>query len=321
MTLKDPEHVTVGGGASDKGFALVVVIWIGVLLALIAAAFTSSVRSRIRATASQSATVRGEAFADAGVRLAMLDLLNVPTASTKPQRFVPGGTPVLCAIGADASLAIAIEDEDGKINLNTQNGDLLMALFAGLGASQSDARRYADRVMDFRDSDDDKRADGAERAEYPAGREAGPKNANFASADELDQVLGIPAGIRDLAKRYLTTASVQDGFDPTTAPEALKALIVRGAGGIVVSQSDRPLSDGITISSDLPLGFAATSRRQAYAIHSEALLASGGRFVSEAIVTLPDGPDGVPLLHRWRRGASILPEGKAIPPPQQLPPC
>jgi general secretion pathway protein K len=318
----DPDpHVGAGDERRERGFALVVVIWLGVLLALIAAAFTSSVVSRMRSTAATADIVRGEAAADVGIRLAMIELLN-PQEGSMPQRFVASGPTAFCGLGSGTTLAVRVEDEDGKINLNTSNREVLSALFAGLGAKADDARRYAERVMDFRDADNDQRPDGAEASAYSDAKGGQrPKNANFESVDELDQVLGIPNDIRMSAKNYLSVAATADGFDPAVAPQGLRTLMVRGAGGIVATTLDKPAGAEQSIESDLPSGFGITSRRQAYRILSEARLETGARYASDAIITLPSGPEGNPVIHRWRRGTSPVGPDAEFPAKSALPPC
>ncbi len=182
----------IGGNKAgrDKGFALIVVLWLGVLLALMAAGFASAVTSRLRATSADADLVRAEAFADAGARIALLDLMNAGSRNGSPPRFARDGTPLVCALEGEAVLVIQAEDEEGKVNLNLADERLLTALFAGLGSTDDEARHYADAIIDFRDADDDKRLNGAERDDYH-GKGAGPKNAAFQSIDELDQVLGL----------------------------------------------------------------------------------------------------------------------------------
>jgi general secretion pathway protein K len=308
----------------QSGFALIAVLWIGILLALIAAAFSSSVRSRIRETAGRADMIRAEAAADAGVRLALIDLLNRGKNSNAPQRFSAGGTPVTCSLGADATLVIQVEDEEGKVNLNTSNEDLLVALFAGLGATHDKARGYAERVMDFRDGDHDERANGAEREDYPKSMTGGlgPKDADFTSVGELDQVLGLPADLRDRAKPYLTVFSGKDGIDASVAPHGLRDVLVAGSNGIVAASNGAGSGDSeFSISSALPRTFLSASTHRVYGITAEAILPSGARYVSEAVAGLPDGEVGIPVFQHWRRGTSGIPTGKQNQSATKAGPC
>jgi type II secretory pathway component PulK len=297
----------------QRGFALIAVLWIGILLALIAAAFSSAVRSRIRETAGRADTIRAEAVADAGVRMALMDLLNRGKNSQASPRFSSDGTPVVCSVGEEATLIIQVEDEEGKVNLNTSNEELLVALFAGLGATHDKARGYAERVMDFRDSDQDKRLDGAEREDYAKSPEGvlGPKNTDFSSVDELDQVFGLPADLREKAKPFLTVFSTKDGIDASVAARALRDILVTGSNGIVAASNSAGSGDSaFSISSELPRTFLARSSQRAYGITAEAFLPSGVRYVSEAVAGLPQGDVGIPVFQHWRRGMSRSPAGQ-----------
>lgn len=299
----------------DDGFALIVVIWIGVFLALIAAAFSASVRSRIREAASHAEVARAEAFADAGVRIALLELANSGNEARGGKRFPPDGSTVFCAIPPDATLSIKIVDQDGKININTDNEDLLLALFEGLGASRSAARTYVDRIMDFRDADSERRSDGAEREDYAKviGGHLPPKDADFLTVDELDQVLGIPPDVRDRAKPFLTAAATQSGVDPSVASSQLRAVLVRGTNGIDVAASD----GSSFIASDLPQNLTAASSRSSYGIRAEAILPSS-RYVSEVVAHLGVSSSRVEV-RSWHRGIT---DETGIPPPfTKLPPC
>jgi general secretion pathway protein K len=308
----------------QKGFALIAVIWIGILLALIAAAFSSAVRSRLRETAGRAELIRAEAAADAGVRIALMELLNRGRDSKAVLRFPNDGTPVSCSIVTDITLIIRVEDEEGKVNLNTANEDLLVALFAGLGATHEKARGYAERVMDFRDGDHDKRLDGAEREDYAKSPDGllGPKDADFAAIDELDQVLGLPPDLREKAKPFLTVFSGKDGIDASVASRGLRDILVAGSNGIVAASNDAGASgSAFSISSDLPRTFLSQSSRRAYGITAEAILPSGARYVSEAVAGLPNGDVGIPVFQHWRRGMSRTPAGQQLPVPKNAGPC
>lgn len=314
----------IGGNKAgrDKGFALIVVLWLGVLLALMAAGFASAVTSRLRATSADADLVRAEAFADAGARIALLDLMNAGSRNGSPPRFARDGTPLVCALEGEAVLVIQAEDEEGKVNLNLADERLLTALFAGLGSTDDEARHYADAIIDFRDADDDKRLNGAERDDYH-GKGAGPKNAAFQSIDELDQVLGLPAGIRQSAKAYLTTLSNETGIDESVASETLKSLLVKGSGGIAVGSSaeNQDTSDGEFISSGLPRAYLSTSSRHAFRVRAEAILHNGVRYASDVMLRLPESAVGHASFLRWRRGATTRAPGEAIASPQALKPC
>lgn len=298
MVRKPP---SIPESSRESGFALVVVLWLAVLVALVAAVFTNAVRSRLRETAARASLLQAEALADAGVRIGILALLNPdPNAKFAP-RYQSASAAITCAVPDAGVLTIEIEDEEGKVNLNTSNDALLMALFSGLGASDAEARAYSAKILDFRDADDEARPDGAERQDYEKakGLPAGPKNGDFIAVSELDQVVGLPPELRERAKPFLTTFSQQNGVDAARMPKGLAEILERGAR---VATTSPGLSNG----KDLPASFLAVSSKRAFMIRPEAFTQSGARYSIEAIVQLPDTPNGVPLMRQWQRSTSRL---------------
>ena len=91
---------------------------------------------------------------------------------------------------------VTVEDEAGKVDLNSASEPLLRALLAGAGATPVEVDRITAAILDYRDADNLRRPDGAEADEYRlAGRQNGPKNAPFDSIFELGQVLGVDAAL------------------------------------------------------------------------------------------------------------------------------
>ena len=305
--------------ARQGGFALIVVIWLGVLLSIMAAAFTSAVKSRIRTTSAAVEAARAEALATAGVRIAILDLLSARDGTARPPRFGPGAPPVVCQAGTGEILTISVDDEEGKVNLNTPNERLLTALLVGLGAGASDARGMAAKILDYRDIDNDKRPDGAERDDYAKaqGVHALPKNSDFTSVDELDQVLGLPGDVVARMKPFVTVLSNQSGIDPAVASRELKSILRKGASG--ATDASAGLDDGIFSAEALPPEFVSPTSRRGFSIRAEAQLASGARFVSEALIGLQSGNGATPNFRQWRR----VPSPQAQPQSAQgiWPPC
>ena len=83
----------------DRGFILIVVISAIGTLALVAASFAQITSSHVRAAASAVQSAGAEALADAGVQLAILDLVAARSASAPRQRFAPDGTAQSCDAG------------------------------------------------------------------------------------------------------------------------------------------------------------------------------------------------------------------------------
>lgn len=279
--------------ATDTGFVLVLVLWSALFLALLAAGFAASVRTHIRATASATELARAEAIADGGVNLALLDLLSTRQNARAERRFPTEDRAAGCQAGDGAVMFIRVEDEAGKINLNLASETLLTSFFVGLGASGDDAHSYASHVLDFRDSEDDPRSDGAERDAYTAAdQRSPPKNGLFDTVDELDQVLGLPADLVSKAKAYATVHSGVTGFDETVAPPELTELL------------DTAALQSVTGGLDSGGPFKSRSMQKAFSIRALARMRSGVQYVAHAIVEFPFRAEPSYALRQWRRGSA-----------------
>jgi general secretion pathway protein K len=302
LTASMSGSVTSKGKRDEGGFILVIVIWLALLLALFANSFTASTRSHLRLTASLVGNAQAEALADAGVNLAMLTLSENSQAVVAGQagRIAVGGMAYTCAIEGHGSVRIVVQDEGGLVNINRAGTRLLAALFAGLGASPEAASRYADAIADYRDLDDDRRPNGAEKAEYEAaGRPSWPKNSSFDLNEELDQVLGFDRALAAAARPYISVHSSTAGVDPLSVPADLARIIARGAAALDGAAS---LKSGFE--HELPAEFAGASSRRVFRVTSTAVTTAGAAFVREAVVDLQSPSIGIPWLRMWRIGSN-----------------
>src|SRR5215470_15031289 len=179
--------------AGERGFALVLVIWGLGLIALIALTVITAERYRILAAANVIENARAEALAEAGINLVRLELTSVLAgAAAKASRFAANGTPHVCALPGGALAALAVEDEGGKVDLNTASPKLISALLRGFGAGFDQADGLAAAIAEFAQASRGRVVDGAAFDAYAAdGRAYGPKKAPFETVFELDQVIGM----------------------------------------------------------------------------------------------------------------------------------
>lgn len=237
----------------DRGAALLVVILGLALAAAAAGAILLTARAEISETRLHLEAARARAIADAGVAIAAARLL----AEEEPPR-------AFTARLDDVEIAIAIEDEAGKVDVNEAPPALLEAAFRAAGLEPSEAARLADATADWRDRDDERRLQGAEAADYRGGALPPPRNGPFRSLDELRGVKHFPPEILPTLRRYATAHSQLRGFDPReAAPELLKLV-----------QGERAYM---------------RSHRIAYRVLSGAALPSGARFRRDAVLWLTPG--------------------------------
>jgi hypothetical protein len=289
----------------DDGFALIVVIGVVSLLAAVAIIFTAAVRSYIRTHSAEVGVAEAQALADAGANIAILRLLG-SLANDEPYKF--DGTPFGCSLKNGQAVTVRVQDEAGKVDLNSAKGEVLRALFSGVGLTLDDAQSKANAVSDFTDRDDDRLLNGGERDDYAAaGRANGPKNSAFETVDELNQVLGLDSDTARLLRPFVTIYSGQEGVDPHSATQELTNILNRGEKG-----STEGLLAGDTQS--LPQGIAIASVRRVFGIDAEVVTSRGTRFVRSAVVkfdkefslTSSTSKRRPPFqVLRWQRGDAI----------------
>jgi general secretion pathway protein K len=125
-------------------------------------------------------------LADSAIRVAILQLTAPVQAAASPS--VPESLTVRIF---SQPIAVQIERETRRVDLNAADEDVLAAALAAHQIEEGDARVLAARIIDWRDVDDSAELRGAERTEYRrAGRDSGPRNGAFETVSELRQVLG-----------------------------------------------------------------------------------------------------------------------------------
>ena len=296
----------------ERGFSLLAAIWAMALLAFLAVLVVqSSGRHAAHVRLARDLAI-AEAAADAGVTLAILDLMAAREERRRVRRFALGGAAVRCRLEDGVALAIAVADEAGRVDLNQADERLLVALVMGLGADRARARQHAAAIADFRDRDDSKRTDGAEAPDYRAAGRDGPKNAPFAHIDELAQVLGLEPDDVARLRPHVTIFSALPGLDPGAASDALKEILARGAaefGLVVGSRRDA-----------LPAAFAVASPNRVYRVSAEAHTA-GAVYHREAVLQLGEARDAYDF-RAWRRaGLPLLPAAMTAEEVAALVPC
>lgn len=209
------------GDAGEAGYALVAAVASILVFALIALMVIEASRGSVVTAGAEVDRARAEAAAEAGLAMALHDLLHPGAAGMPPI----DGRVRRVRYGA-ATLSIAIEDEQGKVPLNSLEGEQVRRLFAELGLSGERLDIATDSFLDWVDDDDDPRPNGAE-ASYYALSGIRPRNGMFRSVGEVAQVRGCG---NDIARRLETIATVHFGngrFRPEHA--SLEAIrVVKG---------------------------------------------------------------------------------------------
>lgn len=170
----------------ERGMALVGVLAVVSLLTVLAVGALGVARRHGQLAHRSFEVVQASEFADSAIRLAIIELtapaVQIAAAS-------PSSTLIVRVFGRP--LAVQVEREARRVDLNAADEAVLASTLAGKGMDEADARVLAARIIDWRDTDDEASARGAERTEYRrVGRSSGPRNDAFESISELHQVLG-----------------------------------------------------------------------------------------------------------------------------------
>jgi len=208
--------VTEAAGRGERGFALLIVLWTLVLVALIVSHMVAAARQETRLAANLRTEAELGAVAEGGVHEAIFHALDQSAA-----HWAADGVPHRIA-SRQASLEIRVRSEAGKVNLNNAPVDLLAALLRETGVERGTAEGIAVAIVAWRARPG--QAPSMAAAYRQAGRGYEPPNAPFESVRELGDVLGVTPAILGRVAPYLTVYHDGD-VDPAAAdPVVLRAL-------------------------------------------------------------------------------------------------
>ena len=224
------------GTRRRDGFALMAALWLVVIVGV--TGYELSVRSRTRrlAVANTLEHVQAAAAAEAAletVRAGLENRLGHPldsrarTLSSKALdpwsdlAFLRGDT---ITLGDERAFATTY-DAGTRLQINKATEADLRRLLIALPLDAGEADRLAQRIMDWRDADDFRRARGAERDDYlRAGARRLPANADFDRVDELRDVDGMtPELYRRLAPLVTVLGTGQINLN-AASPVVLRSL-------------------------------------------------------------------------------------------------
>lgn len=289
--------------ASQSGVALVLVLWITVLLTITSGAYALMARmDQLEANTLLSGT-QARMTAEAGIHL-MAVALRDPDDLTRP---IADGRIYEQAIDG-VLLELSVTDERGKLDINAANEDTLVTLFGNNGLDSEQAALLAAAVLDWRDTDEVERVNGAEWDTYmAAGLTVGPANRPFMMVDELLQVLGMSYELYRRIEPGISVYSRASMPDPAYAPaEALLAvpdITLEEAQTFITERT--ALEPGDTQGVALPDGQLAVAqgRGLTYSIHAKATMPNGVWEQVEATIRLGGSHTGLPFrVLRWREG-------------------
>jgi general secretion pathway protein K len=305
----------------SRGIALILVLWVIALLSVMALGLTAAQRTESTLTANALAGARFRAAAEAGIAYAALNLLapqalDPDAAATDAEGqsvvWLPDATPHAWTF-AEVPMAISVQNEGSRIDINQADADVLTALFTVLGVSEDVSATLADRILDWRDEDDLKSLNGAEDPDYDAeGLPYGAKDGPFSSVEELRQVMGItPELYRRLAPEVTVdsgNAQVDEQFASAVVLAAVKGMTLEDAQITVTERTEPAIPGAVSGRAAAALGRGGPLYRIRVARANPDAAAQGVNGIAmEALVRVDQGGK-TPVQVQWRRyGLAPLP--------------
>jgi general secretion pathway protein K len=282
---------------TQRGVALLLVMWACTLLAILLGGYAMLAHTEGLQASYQFQQTRAHYAAEAGVMRAIY-ALQAPNIN---DRWMADGRVYPFAYDG-AKVGVSIISESGKVDLNAATPDVLTNLFRNVGVDPSHATAIAQAIIDWRSFPMTQQQAAQRMAAYTAaGRDYGPRNAPFASVEELQMVLGMTPALYEAVAPYVTIWSGRASPDPNTAPLLALASIPPGmdlqqaAAMIAARPGNAAANAGVGLVGNNGI---------THSIRSEAVLADGTRAVLRATVRLQGfrpGSQSFAVL-RWQEG-------------------
>lgn len=193
-------------GKSDDGIALFLVLWILVLLSVIAGEFCYTMRAETNMTRDFTERARAYYAAYAGIQKGIEEIIRakmIPPmipSTDMDETGVSGKKEIQWRVNVkippipfgDEQFEVRLDNESGKVNINSASANMLRILLNTFDLDEHHKDVIVDSTMDWRDTDDLHRLNGAENDYYEQlPKPYKCKNGDFDSVEELCLVRGL----------------------------------------------------------------------------------------------------------------------------------
>jgi general secretion pathway protein K len=244
-------------GRDERGFALLVVLLVLALIAVVGAEFSYSMRLEASAIRGYKNGIIGSHLAETALEQAIREIVaDAPLVAEDDDGlltfYAADRRPLPRLRRSKAELmgglySYRVTDEEALLNLNTSPPDRIDRLLLALGVDKEVRDTIVDSIQDWRDPNEEHRANGAESDDYylklPVPYRA--RNANLESVTELLQIKGITKEIYHGTKErpglasLVTVRSTGTVNMNTAGPAVLTALGLSTAEITEIQQSRR----------------------------------------------------------------------------------
>ncbi|MFQ6104237.1 MAG: general secretion pathway protein GspK [Candidatus Glassbacteria bacterium] len=177
----------------EAGIALVLTLWVITILMVTATYFAHGRRWDTRLASNFKESTFSYYLARSAVAKTRVLLANEEEELTgRGFDFVDGILEIPEEEVSGGYMSAVVSDLERKVNINKAPFQLLRSLLINTGCDFEEAERLADCILDWRDVNEERRANGAEDEEYLALPDPYPsKDAPFDSVEELLLVMGM----------------------------------------------------------------------------------------------------------------------------------
>ena len=230
---------------SNRGFALVIVLWSLGMLALLGTQMTATTRVQLRLAAQARDQAIAEAATEGAIRQAAFVLLG-------GGRLGAVAAPMRMRIG-EVEVAISATDEAAKIDPNAVSKDVWRALLVAVGVDPARATALAGEIADWRTRTAASATGGAKIDLY---RERGlpyrSADHPFYSVDEIGLIPDMTPDILARLRPFLSVYHEGDVDDPTGATPAGLAVADTGSSNSANRSSSRNVIMRVTAVGAIP---------------------------------------------------------------------
>jgi general secretion pathway protein K len=245
----------------ERGFALIIVLWAFVLIALVVIHLTAAGRTELRIASNVAANAAAQAAADGAIYRAIFNLLD----PRPDERWMLDGSTHEVQVGT-STVTLRIENEAARINPNLASSELLKALLNAVSGNPEQAERVASAIAEWIGVRKGSQPLSGINVEYQAaGLHYGPPGEPLESIDELGRVPGVTPGLFEALRPHLTLfgPAIPDAAtaDPVVARAIAEAArkFAEASPSLPISDNSGPLTARITATAQGP-GNATASR-------------------------------------------------------------
>jgi len=189
--------------STNKGVALLMVLWVLILLMVIASEFAYSMRTGTNITRNFKETTQAYYIAVAGLHRCIREIVwqaNQPKTRISVKDYESAddimawrtNTDIPAVSFGEGSYKIKIDNESGKININHAGRGLLRVMLNAFELDDREKDVIVDSILDWRDPDHNHRINGAEDDYYLSLQSAYEcKDGDFDTVNELLLVRGV----------------------------------------------------------------------------------------------------------------------------------